>query len=172
MSHAHFLHDPRFGADRQRMRGLVAELGPDDGVDPRHPPKSSKAGYRGGKRILKPAPKPSRKALQLCGQVMRTLDQALAGLCDDDILRDLYVESVIPAPDESRLLVTVTSHPSVGPVDPIAALMRLEQASGLLRTEVAADITRKRAPNLAFRFAINPGPEAGSKPKAPGRDDA
>ena len=43
------------------------------------------------------------KTLQLCRQAQRALSLALAGECDDDLLRSLYVESVVPAPDASRL---------------------------------------------------------------------
>jgi hypothetical protein len=48
-----------------------------------------------------------QKTLQLCRQVQRALSMSLAGECDDDVLRMLYVDAVVPAPDASRLLVRV-----------------------------------------------------------------
>lgn len=91
------------------------------------------------------------KTLRLCDQVSKALALALAGECGDPILQSLNVESVAPAPDASRLLVTV------GLTDPTAGLAdildRLERAKGLLRSEVARAITRKKAPDLAFRIA-------------------
>ena len=90
--------------------------------------------------------KPDHKAMQVCRAAQRALNLALGGECDDDVLRSLYVESVVPAPDASRLLVV--------PRDIDAAiedvLARLERVHGLLRTAVARAVTRKRAPELSF----------------------
>ena len=49
----------------------------------------------------------NRKALQLCAQVAQTLGVVLAGECGEDLLRELFVTSVVPAPDSSRLLVMI-----------------------------------------------------------------
>ena len=97
---------------------------------------------------------PGRKARQLGRQVAETLDAVLAGDTRDDLLRGLRVVSVVPAPDTSRLLVTVEPLPQADQVDPAALLARLEHASGWLRTEVASAVTRKRAPLLTFRVAL------------------
>jgi ribosome-binding factor A len=95
-----------------------------------------------------------RKACQLCRQVALTLDEVLAE-CGDVVLQGLRVVSVAPFPDASRLLV------SVAPVDgeppmaaaPATVLDHLHHASGHLRFEVAAAVTRKRAPLLIYRMA-------------------
>lgn len=123
----------------RRLRALCAEVHPDDGIDPRTRP-------RGGSRA-----KLRRHAQQLCRQVAETLEYVLAE--QGEILRGLHVVAVEPAPDTSRLLVTVGAllHDRI---DPAAALEQLERASGRLRSEVAAAITRRRAPALAFRFAL------------------
>jgi ribosome-binding factor A len=118
--------------------------GPDDGVDPR-------AVSRQGPRKVK-----NRKALQLCGQVERTLAWVLQGECGDDLLRDLLVASVVPAPDSTRLLVTVYPGPAAGGAEPDAFLERLHRAYGKLRGAVAAAIHRKKVPELIFRVA-DPG---------------
>jgi ribosome-binding factor A len=93
-------------------------------------------------------PANDRKTLQLCRQVERALGWAL-GECDDELLRELLVVSVEPAPNSRRLLV------SVAPLERLANLIeiirRLEAARGWLRSEVAAAITRRKAPELLFR---------------------
>jgi ribosome-binding factor A len=110
-------------------------LGPEDGSDPREFHK-------------KPAGKvANRKALQLCGQIARTLSQVLTE-CGDDVLRDLLVESVQPAPTSVRLLVTLLTPESA---DMDAAMERVAAASGLLRREAVAAIHRRKAPELTFR---------------------
>src|SRR5690606_31526860 len=76
----------------------------------------------------------------------------------DDVLRGLYVDSVDPAPDSSRLLV------SVAPLDPgdqtpsDVYLTKLMAVSGKLRSEVAASISRRKTPELAFRVIPPPEP--------------
>jgi ribosome-binding factor A len=94
--------------------------------------------------------KTHRKALQLCAQVMRTLNSVLVGE-GDPVLRDLLVAEVVPAPDTKRLLVSVVLAPSAAEYDPVEVLSHLHQAQGHLRSEVAAEITRKKAPELSFR---------------------
>lgn len=98
-------------------------------------------------------PSNSRKALQLCGQVARTLEGVLAGELDDDVLRNLRVVSVVPAPNESRLLVTVGPCAPGLPFDPVQILNQLATVSNRLRAEVAADITRRRTPTLVYQVA-------------------
>jgi len=92
--------------------------------------------------------------LQLCHQISQTLDEVFAD-CRDDVLRSLHVVAVQPAPDASRLLVTVVpdgGFSAEGP-DPAAIVGQLARASGHLRAEVANAITRKRTPLLSYRLA-------------------
>src|SRR5687767_8331481 len=88
------------------------------------------------------------KTARLCRQVEEILALALAG-CGDDALLDVSVRGVAPAGGPGRLLVTVDA-PGADPVDTLAALGRVQ---GLLRTEVASVIRRKRAPELLFQLA-------------------
>jgi hypothetical protein len=74
--------------------------------------------------------------LQLCSEAERTLGAVLAGECDDDVLRELTVVSVVRAPNAGRLLVTVALPPSAG-VPAEEVLQRLLRASGRLHSEVA-----------------------------------
>jgi len=124
----------------RKMLISCRELDPQDGLDPRYDARGE---------TLRVA---NRKALQLCGQVARTLQAVLAGECRDDLLRELRVESVVPAPNSSRLLVTV-SLATPGREIPVAeVLARLQKAQGLLRCEVAAAINRRKVPELLFRL--------------------
>jgi ribosome-binding factor A len=93
----------------------------------------------------------ARKDLQLCRQVADTLQLAL-GDCGDDVLRDLHVVRVVPAPDASQLLVIVGSAPGDLPPPPGDVLGRLKDRTSWLRGEVAHAITRKRAPALLFEY--------------------
>ena len=120
---------------RKELLSSCAALGPEDGSDPRD-------------FIKKPTGKvPNRKALQLCGQVAKTLSLVLWE-CGDDVLRELAVEAVQPAPTAVRLIVTLSAPDGV---DPALALQHIERASGLLRSGVAAAINRRKAPEMMFR---------------------
>lgn len=127
-----------------RDENLSADAGPDDGLDPRYD-------RRGGR------PAGKRKTLQLCREAERTLSAVLAGECDDDVLRELVVLSVVPAPNAGRLLVTVALPASAG-VPAEEALRRLLGAAGQLRIEVAAAVSRRKTPELAFRVVTDAPP--------------
>jgi ribosome-binding factor A len=124
---------------RKDLQALCSDVGSEDGLDPRDEPRSH------------PAPQIPRKTLQLCSQVTRTLTSVLAE-SGDDLLRDLTVVSVAPAPSSARLLVTVALAPWADPANLDPAAGRLEYARGRLRTEVAAAVRRRRAPDLVFRI--------------------
>jgi ribosome-binding factor A len=126
----------------KRTDALCSEIGPDDGIDPRDLLRET-ARKKGG-----------RKTLQLCGQVAEAINYAFAAVCNDDVLRELGVLAVLPAPDESRLLVTVG--PTLpGPCDSIQVMTHVQQSLGKLRSEVAAAIHRKKVPELTFRVVSN-----------------
>lgn len=118
------------------MASSASHLGPGDGLDPRYD------------RPDVPRPQGTRKALQLCREAERTLAAVLAGECDDDLLRELTVLSVVPAPSAGRLLVTVAA-PDHVPLEEV--LDRLGGVMGQLRSELAAAVRRRRAPELAFQ---------------------
>ncbi len=126
---------------RKQLHACGEEIAADDGADPR---------TFFGKSSRK---KTNRKALQLCGEVARTLNQVLAWESREAILRDLMVESVVPAPDSSHLLVTVYVSPGAEAVADGKILERLRGASGRLRSEIATSINRRRVPLLSFRVA-------------------
>ena len=90
----------------------------------------------------------NRKAMQLASQVQAVLNITL-GRCGNGLLRELYVESVIPAPDSSQLLVTLFLPEDVALSE---ASFAIEGAAGMLRSEVGSYINRKRVPQLKFVF--------------------
>ncbi len=100
--------------------------------------------------------KESRKAKQLCRQVAETLDLVLSGDCRDELLQSLHVISVLPAPNSSRLLVTVSANLPIEAFDRQEIQELLERQTGRLRVEIAASINRKRVPSLVFHVI---GPE-------------
>jgi ribosome-binding factor A len=96
---------------------------------------------RGGKR--------HHKDLQLCRQVFDALTYALAEL-DDPTIDELALASVVPAPSSSRVLITLV--PTRVDIDLDVALDRVRELAAELREEVAAEVTRKRVPELVFRI--------------------
>lgn len=120
------------------MLELCGELGPEDGIDPRD--------------FFKPARKEShRKNHQLCRQVAETLNVEIASLPNPP-LNGVAVAAVRPAPDSSHLLVLVAPLDPHGGLDGDDVLAALYALSGRLRTAVAAAITRKRVPQLSYRY--------------------
>ncbi len=129
---------------KKQIELLCAEAWPDDGKDPRLDVKEG-IGQAAG-----------RKTLQLCRQVRRALEAVFAADCRDPILQELEVLSVDPAPNCGRLMVTLQLAQSR---DVEQVLAHLRQAAGKLRCDVAAAITRRKAPELAFcvRAALRHG---------------
>jgi ribosome-binding factor A len=130
---------------------MCGELHEDDGIDPAEFYRQQSRPPRGD----------ARKVQQLCRQVAEALAMALAGN-GDDVLRDLRVVDVRPAPDSTQLLVLVA--PAIGSATFAASdvLTRLNEAGGWLRSEAARAITRKRAPKLLFQFVAAATEEGGA----------
>jgi len=118
-----------------RMRELCAELGPDDGIDP---------------RTLKKSDSSTPTHHRLAGQVARAVRQALAS-SDDPVLLAVWVARALPDPDATRFRI------DVGLMDPgideQLALQRLRAAKGWVRSEVARIVNRRKTPNLRFAWA-------------------
>jgi ribosome-binding factor A len=87
------------------------------------------------------------KARQLCRQVQRALNLALAERGSDPILEQLYVVDVTSELGCGHLLVHVTV-PDDRPMPDVLASLRREGPR--LRAQVAHAINRKRAPELTF----------------------
>lgn len=91
-----------------------------------------------------------RKTLQLCGQIRDTLNYVLTGELDDDLMRNLYVENVQPAPDASRLLVSVAPLDASDVERTDQILQKLLIHTPRIRSEVARSIHRRKTPELSF----------------------
>ena len=89
----------------------------------------------------------ARKAQQFCRQVERALNLAFADGNAGDEIGGLFADEVSPAPDCSRLLVHILI-PAGRPVADVMSAFRREAPR--LRSDVAAAIARKRAPELVF----------------------
>lgn len=125
---------------KRPLQPLCGEIHSDDGIDPHEFFRSSR------KKSNR-----NRKTLQLCHQVAETLNLAFSNEFGDKI-GDVRVVAVTPAPDASQLLVVVAPAIAGSIVDHLAVVSSLTAAAGRLRSEVAAAITRRRAPKLLFQY--------------------
>ena len=125
---------------REQLSAFCSQLQEDDGVDPRqlfkHPRNRDKR---------------HRKTRQLCCQVAETIGLVLTGECADELLHNLLVVGVTPAPDSSQLLVTLRADLPAEQIEIDQIACRLAKVSGRLRSAVAAAIHRRRTPRLAFQ---------------------
>lgn len=95
-----------------------------------------------------------QKTQQLCRQVQRALNLALAGQFASGVLDDVFVVGVSAATGSGRLLAHVAI-PEGGSVTEVLAGLR--NRAPQLRAIVAGFISRKRAPELSFVAAPNGG---------------
>lgn len=95
-----------------------------------------------------------RKTRQLCREARDALSIALSTL-DDEVLLGAWVAEVLPGADASQLRVIVVAAADASTDDTLSALRR---ASGLLRSELAQALSRKRTPNLTFEVHKEDGP--------------
>jgi ribosome-binding factor A len=93
-----------------------------------------------------------RKTRQFCAQVQRSLTFLLESECSDDCLHGLYVESVSPHPNASRLLVALRPWNHDCAYDLKTVLVRLSEVKGYWRSEVGSAINRKKTPDLVFQI--------------------
>ena len=124
------------------LRAVCAELHPDDGIDPREDKRAH----------ARTDDKPDRKTRQLCKQVAQTLQLALSALPDAHRLAGVTIWAVNPAPNAGHLCVVVAA-----PRDERDVLALVRRHSTRLRAEVAAAITRRRAPELSFEVIAKGG---------------
>ena len=141
---------------RKTMARLCAEPSPDDGLDPH-----SRSRIMPGDRHLhcRSQEGPDRKALQLCHQVAETLEEVLAE-CGDVVLQALRVLDVEPAPDASRLLVTVAVDATPEAVlDPCSVhdhLVRARPATSAARWQVPSHVSVRRCWFTVWRQTRTP----------------
>ncbi len=132
---------------RVNPRALCAEWHPDDGVDPRDLAADASANR---------SRQTDHKLRQLCKQAARSLSAALAGDCADARLQELEVIAVRPAPNAGRLCVVLRPAGRLDRAEHAALERRLAGVAGFLRSRLAADIARKRVPQLVFDISEAP----------------
>lgn len=120
------------------LRDLCAQVLEDDLIDPR----SLKKAGRPNQSVV------SRKDRQLCKQVRRALETALASLHSDASVSAVEIADVAPAPDASRLRMTLRLIDARASTEQVTA--RFAALRPWLRAQAAAGITRKRAPELVI----------------------
>ncbi|MCA9214990.1 MAG: hypothetical protein KDB27_18100 [Planctomycetales bacterium] len=90
------------------------------------------------------------KDQQLCSQVSHALSYCIGEGEPQEIMECVRVESVVPAPDASRLMVTVSFDSSDKSITYDSVVQALESNNSRLRFEVSQTINRKKTPQLAF----------------------
>lgn len=128
------------------LRALCGEPGPEDGCPPATRSRSPQSH------------RPDRKTWQLCAQAQRALEYALGEVGPQMLLHAAYIQSVVPAPDASQLLVTVAVRDRLTPPQQQELLTALIHRQGRLRAAVAMSITRRKAPSLTFRVIAESDP--------------
>lgn len=91
-----------------------------------------------------------RKTQQLCRQVERRLSLVLAGELEDQRLEGISIIDVTPVQGAALLCVHVALPPGKTNAEAAEVHQRLLAASGWLRREIAAAISRKKTPQLTF----------------------
>jgi ribosome-binding factor A len=127
---------PKRKSERRSAPLPCDAVGPEDLIDPRLLFRTSVRRHD------------DRGARRLCSQVREALTYALAAACRDEVLQSLYVAAVEPAPDATRLGVTLVVS---DPAHVATARERIVCVAALLREEVARSIHRRRVPELVFR---------------------
>ncbi len=121
------------------LAALCAELGPEDGIDPRRLRDTSRSRHAG-----------NRKDRQLCKQIERALGLVLPDL--DSVLAELQILRVEPAPDSTHILVIVAPCPGGPRPAEVEVAEALGQCATRLRYEASCAINRRRAPEITYHY--------------------
>ena len=122
----------------KNAESLCAELGEQDGIDPRY-------------SVVKSAcKKATRKDFQLCKKAARVISLVLAGETHQALLRDLIVLSV--QPEGQQLCVTLGYCAADIAVTEASIQSALKSVQGQLRSALAHALHRKQTPLLSFRY--------------------
>lgn len=134
------------------LRALCARVEEEDGISPARERRPREEGKGGG-----------RKDRQFCKQVVRALNLAVMAESSSPFLRELVFVSAEPAPDTSRLRVNTQGEAAIARAGAAAVLAELRRATGFLRSQVAAAISRRRVPELTFVLIAPSGKEVGDE---------
>jgi len=130
--------------DLKNLRALVAEVRPEDGIDPRDEARR-RARSRAGTALGQAHG--THRQEQFLSQIQNAVDAALQTAVTP-VLNSLTVEDV--ARQGGSIVVVLAPRLPDSTVDIQAASEALEHASSMLTREVAAAITRKDVPHLSF----------------------
>lgn len=106
------------------------------------------------------------KTRQVCALAERALTLALSEF-DDPLLQSLQVTQVLPAPTIARLLVVVQPVVAVGGDQIGRILAALEAHRGFFRSELAAELNRKKTPELSFTIGTTDDLDGSDEPAGP-----
>lgn len=129
---------------REQMLKLCGSICADDGQDPRDFHETR----------IDSRKNDEYRHQRLCQQVARTLALVLPESVEEPI-RHLKIDSVVRGRNTSVLRVKVVMPKWADHDQQISLLESLKSQEGWLRSEVAAAITRKRVPRLAFEFTMS-----------------
>ncbi len=128
-------HKPR--GQSPRLSSLTAQLGPDDGTDPRKLHRSSRHPNSGRSRA---------RTMALCRQVEIAVSLALQAEVQDPQVQELEIIEVSPAPDSRRLRILAFARQAGDECQEVERKLAL--LVPFLRQRVAEAICRKRTPEL------------------------
>lgn len=108
---------------------------------------------------MKHSRRDDHKQAKLCAQVAEVASLAL-GAATDSRLQQLIVHSVHSSADGSKLIVHVVPTELANLAELEQLLSALDRARAWMRQQVAAEIMRKRMPDIAFQVLLNPDTQA------------
>jgi len=91
--------------------------------------------------------------MQLCGQAFETFCMVMDQLAHMEWATDLFVAQVTPAPDASRLRVSVGVYGDVPMTEALHRVGQLTQHAARFRWELGQAASRKRVPEIFFELA-------------------
>lgn len=119
---------------------LCAEIGPEDGIDPRIITRAMDRKSN------------NRKARQLGKEARQTLTMIFSGELSDPVFQDIEVIDVSASDDGQFLNVTLTQVNTSDQLDEQVVLEKCKAVQGFLRSAIAETVKRKRVPSLKFEW--------------------
>jgi ribosome-binding factor A len=128
----------------REIKGLADDVRPGDGI---HPREEAKQRRRERRKERAGRGHGVHKQEQFYSQVRMAIESALQTAASP-ILNRLVVQEIVP--QGGSLVVVLTPLESADALDVTEATPAVEAAATMLRRELAAEISRKDTPNLAF----------------------
>jgi len=119
---------------------LCAEIGPEDGIDPRYLKK-----FTCDKNY-------DQKSSRLCNEVSKVLSLVLAGDMGNPVLQALQVMNVSTESGGEFLNIRLAHYETHFNVNEQQLISELKRVQGYLRSAISQRINRKRVPALKFTY--------------------